>query len=63
LLSNQEIKQEVGGEASEEGSGEEGEGQHIRTRNQQKRRGGVHQLVYPKSLAIMVIVKKHGNDF
>jgi hypothetical protein len=39
LLSNQEIKQEVGGEANEEGSGEEGEGQHIRTRNQQKRRG------------------------
>jgi len=35
LLSNQGIKQEVGGEANEE----EGEGQHIRTRNQQKRRG------------------------
>ncbi len=33
LLSNQEIKQEVGGEASEQASGEEGEGQHIRTRN------------------------------
>jgi hypothetical protein len=39
LLLNQEIKQEVGGEANEEGNGEEGERQHIRTRNQQKRRG------------------------
>ncbi len=39
LLSNQEIKQEVGGEASEEANGEEGEGLHIRIRKQQMRMG------------------------
>jgi hypothetical protein len=28
-----------------------------------KEKGGVHQLVYFESLAIMVVVKKHGNNF
>ncbi len=38
LLWNQEIKQEVGGEANEEVNGKVGEGQHTRIGKQKKRR-------------------------
>ncbi len=39
MLLDQEIKKKVYGKASEEASGEVGEGQHTRNGNQQKKKG------------------------
>jgi len=62
ILSNQEIKQEADGEASEKASAEAGEGQHTRTRGQQKIKGEfINWFVLDLWPPIMAIVKKHVN--
>ncbi len=64
ILLYQEIKQKARGKASEEASGEVGEGQHTRIGNQQKRRGEcTNWFVLDLWPPIMATINKHGNNY
>jgi hypothetical protein len=63
MLSNQEIKKQADGEASEKASAKASERQHTRIGKQQKRKGEyINWFVLDLWPPIMAIVKKHVNN-